>query len=102
MIYEAGVAPHWSAAKIPTRVWETLMGGARLRMGPRTRREKAQGVCPHKSHSSLRPQCPQLSNGGMERVAGISQLPAGPTAREFRTRGWVTLHTENLQRIPSS
>lgn len=55
MIYEAGVAPRWSAAKIPTRVWETRSGWARRSpgRGPRTWREKAQGVCPHQSHSGL-------------------------------------------------
>lgn len=71
-------------------------------MGPGTWREKAQGACPHKSHSSLRPQLPQLSNGGKETVQiSLSSLLA-PLLCNSEPGGWVTLHVENLQRTPSS
>lgn len=46
MIYEAGVAPHGSAARIPTRVWETLMGESEAENGPQDWEGEGPGCVP--------------------------------------------------------
>lgn len=77
-----GVAPHGSAANIPTRVWGTLMGVCKAEPwdGPRDLEGEDPGRVPTQESLLSPASVASAFKWGQGDSADLSQLPAGPAA----------------------